>query len=96
MARIEIDYMNPEWGLKWYWNDKEIKITNNSIYIIYITINDPYSITSIDSKKYTIIDIIDNTVRVSLSYYTKEHNLKSLCTNLLCNKGRHIKINNLY
>lgn len=71
-----------------------IQIINNSKYVIYVIFHDPPSRLAIalDPGHCGVYPIIKDTVRVTLSYYQKDREMKDLCTQCLFNKGRLLHI----
>jgi hypothetical protein len=66
-------------GLKWVWGDMEIEILNGSRNIVYVTLDDPYSYSAVGIGGWTVYHITQKTTIVTLSYYTKDRDLQTIC-----------------
>lgn len=66
-------------GLKWVWSDMEIEIRNGSRNVVYVTLDDPYSYSAVDIGGWTVYHITQKTTMVTLSYYTKDRDLQTIC-----------------
>lgn len=91
----EEEGMNSEWGLRLFWGDREFQIVNDSSFTIYVSLEEPQpSVTGVDKGRCAIYPMTHDTARVTLSYYTQkpERMMKEVCSKLLVNKGRRLRV----
>ena len=63
--------MDSDWGLRYFWYEKEISVVNDSKRTLYVDIDEPHSVTGVkpgDEGRYPITRC---SVRVTISYYSE-------------------------
>ena len=91
MLRLYQENMFSIMGL---WIEPEIHIINDSKKIIYVTIYDTQSNPpkALDPGRQGVLPLSKDTIRLTVSYYDKNHEMQYLCNKMLLNKGRLIRI----
>ena len=70
----------------------EVGFINDSRRIVYVTIEAPRFLSALDPGHHTVHQITNDTVRVTMSYYGEDREMKNLCTTRLLCKGRLLRI----
>ena len=86
------EYINANWGLRYIWEKKEIEIFNDSKYIVYVALDDPPLLVGLDPGVHASHFITNDTVKVTISYYARNKETVYLCTKLLLNKGKRLRV----
>ena len=69
---------------------KAIYIVNRSKTILYVILDNLKSVSAVDPGQSVLFSIARESVRVTISYYTKNKDMQDLCTNNLLNSGRRL------
>ena len=82
-------YMHPTWFLT---GIRAIKIVNNSKTTLYVTLDNPGQVTGLKPTHSSVYSITNETVRLTISYYTKDRIMQDVCTKNLLNNGRLLRV----
>lgn len=91
--RFHEEYMNSDWRLRLFWGERNaIQIINKSKTTIRVALGNPVEVTGLKPGASALYAIDSDSVRVTISYYTKDRENRDLFANNLLNNGRHIRV----
>lgn len=82
-------YMNPIWFCT---GIRAILIVNDSKTTLHVALDNPVEVTGLKPGHSSLYHITNESVRVTISYYTKDRIFQDICTKNLLNNGRRLRI----
>ena len=86
---LQEQYMNHPWA----WTlPRAIQIVNHSNTTLHVALDDPVAVTGLKPGFTALYHINNETVQVTISYYTKDRIFQDICTKNLLNNRRLLRV----